>query len=171
MHVDDMVVMMQLLDADGDGQVTKLEFGTFYKRLNSCSDASFEAMWTRMDKNGDGVLTLNELCEYYGIDMADCANASKAQRAMDDAMVLEALQVQSIVNEARQKQQQHQKQHRDRLHALAELAEAEEEEEEGDKVSSPTAVTARATATPTFTMQELVRDSKRRGDLAAHHYK
>ena len=171
MNVDDMVVMMQL-DADGDGQVTKLEVGTFYKRLKSCSDAEFEAMWTRMDKNSDGVLTLNELCEYYGIDAGVCANALEAQRGLDDAMVLEALQVQSLVNEARQKQQQHQKQHADRLRALAELADAEDEEND-EQVASPMSVVSRVSATdaPPLTMQELVRDSKRRGDLAAHHYK
>ena len=39
MNVDDMAVMMDLLDADGDGKVSKAEFGAYYKRLHNCEDA------------------------------------------------------------------------------------------------------------------------------------
>ncbi|MBE9636628.1 EF-hand domain-containing protein [Salipiger pacificus] len=42
--------MIKQMDANGDGKVTKAEF-----------DANSRAMFTRMDRNGDGVLSGNEL--------------------------------------------------------------------------------------------------------------
>ena len=105
MNVDDMVVMMSLLDADGDGRVTKQEFGIYYKReVRSCDEKEFEAVWKEIDTDGDGVLSLSELCSFYGIDTGECADAVRAQHGMSDERVLEALAVQSLVNEARQKQ-------------------------------------------------------------------
>lgn len=169
MNVDDMVVMMSLLDADGDGKVTKLEFGVYYKRLRDCDDAAFEAIWREIDADGDGILTLNELCNFYGIDTGDCASALKAHKGMNDDRVLEALALQSLVNEARQREEMQRKAHAARLRALSELADEMNDEEE-DTAPSPTVVTSKMPAASPMTMQELTRMSKARGDLAPHHF-
>lgn len=164
LSMDDMVVMMGLLDADGDGQVSKQEFSVYYKRLKAVSDAEFEAVWREIDKDSDGILTLNELCNYYHIDTGDCVRALASQKEMDDDKLLEALALQSLVNEARQKEEQHKKAHADRLRALSELAD-EMDEEEDDAASSPTSVTT-TQIQPRLTMQEIIRESKRRGDIS-----
>ena len=169
MNVDDMVVMMSLLDADGDGRVTKAEFGVYYKRLKACSDELFEAMWSQIDTNSDGELTLNELCKYYSIDCGLCAKKLSTQKEMDDDKILEALQLQSLLNEARQKQEQQQRVHAERLRKLAIMV-AEEEEDDEEDVSSPMTIKVTSPQQPTITMEEIIRDSKRRGDLAVHHY-
>ena len=161
MDVDDMVVMMNLLDTDGDGRVTKGEFGVYYRRLKDCSDDDFEAAWRQIDADGDGVLTLNELCKYYGIDTRECASRLAEHQALDDEKVLEALQLQSLLNEERMKQLKQQKAHADRLRALSELA----DDVSDDESSSPVSVTA-----PTMTMQDIIRESKRRGDIAARFF-
>ena len=163
-----MVVMMSLLDADGDGKVTKLEFSVYYKRLRACDDAEFESVWREIDADGDGVLTLNELCKFYGIDTGECADALRAQRDMSDERVLEALALQSLVNEARQKQELQRKAHASRLAALSALADEMSDEE--DTAASPTVVTSNMAPEPPMTFQELTRMSKRRGDLAPYHF-
>ena len=102
-----MVVMMNLLDTDGDGTVTKTEFGVYYKRLKDCDNAAFEAVWKEIDTNGDGNLTLNELCDYYGVDQGEAASAlKKFKKEMTDEKVVEALQLQSLLNEEQQRQGQ-----------------------------------------------------------------
>ena len=161
---------MNLLDTDGDGQVTRSEFGVYYKRLKSCSDAEFEAVWKDIDANGDGELTLNELCDYYGVARSDCADAVKAQKSMSDEKVLEALQLQSLLNEVRLKEELQRKKHAERLRALAALI-AEDEDEEGEE-AAPSPVTTKTTSpsSPGMSLSQLISESKRRGDLAAHHY-
>lgn len=150
MQMDDMVALMSLLDADGDGHVSRFEFQTYYQRLKSCSDAAFEAVWTEMDANGDGTLSLSELCAWYGIDNGECQAALRAHKKMDDDRILEALQLQSLVNEERRKQERHQEAHSNRLAALAELA----AEMEDDEVPTPAAPRTAAASSP-LTMQDL----------------
>ena len=161
MNVDDMVGMMMLLDADGDGTVTRDEFAVYYKRLKNCSDAEYEAVWREIDMDGDGTLTLNELCRYYGIDTGECAQSISEHKGLDDDKILEALQLQSLLNEVRQKQQMQQKAHASRLAALSALADEMSDEE---AVPSPTVVTTK------ISLEEITRQSKRRGELAPHFY-
>ena len=71
--VDDVVAMMSVMDADGDGEVTKEEFCSYYQRLKRCGEAELEAQWKRMDVNADGILTVSELCSYHGIDAGQCS--------------------------------------------------------------------------------------------------
>jgi hypothetical protein len=170
LSLDDMVVMMSLLDADGDGKVTKTEFGVYYKRLNAVSDADFETVWREIDSDGDGILTLNELCAFYHIDTGECSQALASQKEMDDDRLLEALALQSLINEARQKEEMHKKAHAERLRRLAELADEMEDDEDVDEAAtSPTSVTT-THAAPSLTMQEIVRESKRRGDIASRFF-
>ena len=170
LSLDDMVVMMSLLDADGDGKVTKTEFGVYYKRLNAVSDADFEIVWREIDSDGDGILTLNELCAFYHIDTGECSRALASQKEMDDDRLLETLALQSLINEARQKEEMHKKAHAERLRRLAELADEMEDDEDADEAAtSPTSVTT-THAAPSLTMQEIVRESKRRGDIASRFF-
>ena len=165
LSLDDMVAMMSILDADGDGVVSRQEFNVYYKRINKqCSAAAFDDVWRAIDADGDGRLTIDELCNFYGIDSSECARKCTAQKSLDDDKLLEALELQSLINEARQKKEMQKKLHAERLRKLAELA-AEDEDED---VSSPTSTTA--VIPPLMTMQELTRQAKRRGDLAAHHF-
>ena len=166
MNVDEMVVMMSLMDTDGNGQVTKSTFGAYYKRLKACSDAEFDSAWRQIDTNCDGVLSLNELCQYYSIPCGECASALAAQKEMDDEKILEALQLQALLNEARLKEEQQKKAHAERLRALAVLADEVSDDEDA---SSPTVVTKARAASP-LTMQDIIRQSKLRGELAPHHY-
>jgi hypothetical protein len=180
MDVDDMVAMMCLLDTDGSGDVTKAEFGVYYKRLKSCDDEAFELAWRKIDANSDGVLSVDELCDYFGVPRSECATKLKEQQRMSDDQILEALQLQSLLNEARAKAQQQQRAHAERLRNLAALAAEMDEQEDVDedettsKVASPTLTTKlkakHFTEASPLTLQDLIRHSKRRGELAAHHY-
>ena len=163
MNVDDMAVMMDLLDADGDGKVSKAEFGAYYKRLHHCEDATVDAVWRAIDRDGDGNLTLKELCDYFGISANECASTMKAQREMDDDRVLEALQLQSLINEERAKQRQQQTAHAARFRALADLAEEMAVEDKGAMASPTVSAKPSATALPPMTMEELTRQARRRG--------
>ena len=99
MNVADMAAMMHVLDADGDGSVSKTEFGIYYKRLKNLDDAAFDAVWNKIDKDGDGNLSVSELCDFYGIDSGACASALQRERnrEMTDDQLLEALQLQSLL--------------------------------------------------------------------------
>ena len=88
LSVDDMVAMMHMLDADGDGTVSKTEFGIYYKRLKGIDDAAFDEVWRKIDTDGDGNLSVNELCAYYGIDSGECNRALQREkkREMSDEL-------------------------------------------------------------------------------------
>lgn len=164
MNVDDMAALMGLLDTDGDGTVTKVEFGAYYRRLKDCSDSEFDRVWSELDSDGDGVLTLKELCAYYCIDAGEATSAIESQKQMSDDKLLEALQLQAIVNEARVAEERQRKMHAERLRKLAELA--DEMEEEDDEISSPKTVAASSRAvaaaesSPTLTLMDLVKESE-----------
>ena len=167
LSVDDMVAMMHMLDADGDGTVSKTEFGIYYKRLKGIDDAAFDEVWRKIDTDGDGNLSVNELCAYYDIDSGECNRALQREkkREMSDEQLLEALQLQSLLNEERQRQEQLRKTHAARLKALAELVEEEDDDDDEQPVSSPDTVIAPTIAASPMTMKDLIRDSKRRGDI------
>ena len=171
MDVDNLVSLMTLLDVDGDGTVRKDEFGIYYRQLKDLSNEEFEAVWKEMDANGDDELILQELSAYYGVDSDLCAKRKKEQTLEDDRL-LELLQLQSLLTESRLKREAQQKAHADRLRALAELADETAEEEEAAAVPSPTSVIDAAIARPgsSLTLQDVIRDSKRRGDLASRFF-
>lgn len=97
--LDDLVDMMDLLDSDGDGEVTKEEFKTMFCRVNRLTDAQFENEWVKIDTNGDGNLQMNELCDYYGVNVNDVENNVAERRAMSDEKILELLQMQAELQE------------------------------------------------------------------------
>ena len=62
--------------------------------------AEYDALWTKIDKDGDGNLDQMELAAFFGFnfdllakDMSDIAAAEAAMAEMDDDQILEALQV------------------------------------------------------------------------------
>ena len=169
--VDDVVAMMSVMDADGDGEVTKEEFCSYYQRLKRCGEAELEAQWKRMDVNADGILTVSELCSYHGIDAGQCSEALQRQRGMDDEQTLLILQREYEVNESRVKEEERQRTHANRLRALAELAAAASDGEDGvaGDVASPTTASNVKSSSP-LTMADIMRDSKRPGDLASQFY-
>lgn len=61
--------------------------------------ADYDALWKRIDKDGDGNLDQMELAAFFGFDydklakdMNDVAAAEAAMAEMDDDQILEALQ-------------------------------------------------------------------------------
>mmetsp|Transcript_64466 Transcript_64466/g.127328 ORF Transcript_64466/g.127328 Transcript_64466/m.127328 type:complete len:383 (-) Transcript_64466:269-1417(-) len=93
---DDLVDMMHLLDSDGDGTVTKDEFKEFFMRLKGWTeDERFQKEWKRIDNNGDNILQLSELCDYYGVSTKAVEAGCARRRDMTDDEVLEALQRQA----------------------------------------------------------------------------
>ena len=139
-------------------------FGIYYKRLKDLDDAAFDHVWSQIDGDGDGILTVGELCRYYKIDAGECSTALQRTRGqeMSDEKLLEALQLQSLLNEERQRQEQQRKTHAARLKALAELV-AEEDDEE-DETPSPVVVTS------ALTLKDVIRESKRRGEISSRFF-
>jgi hypothetical protein len=132
-----------------------------------CDDATFDAAWKRIDANSDGRLSVNELCDYFGVPRAEAQAKMKAQKSMSDEQVLEALQLQSLLTEARLKEQQQQQAHEARLRNLAALAAEIEDEDEGEEIEAtkvstltPTATKKKATGASPLTFEELIRNSK-----------
>ena len=122
-----------------------------------------------MDADGDGILTVRELCTYHGLDPERCTEALSAMRRMDDEQTLQALQREYELNEVRVKEEQRQRAHANRLRALAELAAAASDDEDGDGRVASTPTTAMASKA-SLTMADILRESKRRGDLASRFY-
>ena len=103
---DEVCDMMLLLDSDGDGEISKAEFGTFFRRAHPMSDAEYEKLWESIDRNGDGSLQFEELCLHYKLDFSQTQEDLKSAKDMDDDMILQALQLQTVLLEERQKREQ-----------------------------------------------------------------
>ena len=89
--------IMAMLDKNKDGKVTAVEFKVPWMKLfPKLKDADFEEAWKKIDENGDGELSMEELATYYGFDLT--ANAMKEEE-MDDAKILEMLQMQAALVE------------------------------------------------------------------------
>ena len=57
--------LMQELDRDGDGQVTKAEFRVLFQ--SQFPNDLFEPVWREIDKDGDGSLSMAELADHFGM--------------------------------------------------------------------------------------------------------
>ena len=89
-----------MLDADGNGEVTKEEFGEFFMRANNIDQEAFDKVWLRIDADGDGHLSFEELCTFYDVDTSKATEKVQARRKMSDDDVLEALQQQTKLADA-----------------------------------------------------------------------
>lgn len=86
--------MIKTLDADGDGEVSKDEYEDVYRSMfPQVSHERFGAVWSAMDKDNDGNLTVQELAEYYGFNLA-----TGAANEMTDEQILETLQMQAALD-------------------------------------------------------------------------
>lgn len=98
MSIDEaqLKTMMSQLDEDGNGNVTKDEFRTPYKKLfPKTTDKEFDALWAKIDQDSSGTLELKELAKYYGYDL----DKLKDDQEMSDEQILEALQMQAALAE------------------------------------------------------------------------
>jgi Ca2+-binding EF-hand superfamily protein len=103
---DDMVEMMAVLDADGDGEVTKQEFKEWYQvhvsvKGAKLSDEEFEKVWKKIDEDGDGKLQQSELCKYFKISFDKSKQEHVRRKSMTDMDTLEALTLQTQLLEAK----------------------------------------------------------------------
>ena len=48
---DDLATMLDLLDSNGDGEVSKEEFKSFFIRINRMNDEAFDKEWKKIDRN------------------------------------------------------------------------------------------------------------------------
>jgi len=86
--------MIHQLDKDGDGEVSKDEYEVVFRAMfPQVSHERYEAIWTRMDRDGDGNLTVHELADYYGFDL-DRGVANE----MTDEQILETLSMQAALD-------------------------------------------------------------------------
>ena len=110
MTKEDLVVMMNIMDADGSGEVERNEFEEFYRRMYpKMSDPEFDSLWKVIDKNGDNNLSFDELCEHFGVDLAEANDARIEQLSMTDEKILEALQLQAVLDEEMKKREEAEK--------------------------------------------------------------
>jgi len=97
---DDLERMMEDLDADGNGTVTKDEFKVAYlKVFNKMTDKDFETQWKKIDADNSGSLSLEELAKYYGFSLSALSRGGKGDDEMSDEQILEALQMQTALAE------------------------------------------------------------------------
>ena len=89
------VDMMKALDKDGDGQVDKGEFKSAYvktysTRGTSVTDADYDKVWAKIDIDGSGDLSIEELTKFFGFD-----NDKETSEDMSEDQILAALSMQS----------------------------------------------------------------------------
>lgn len=69
--------MIKSLDKDGDGEVSMNEYEDVYRSMfPQVTHERFLAVWSKMDKNGDGNLTVQEVCARAHIWSFRLSNAS-----------------------------------------------------------------------------------------------
>jgi len=97
--------MMDSMDKDGDGTVTKAEFKIPWKKIfPKMSEQDFEGAWATIDRNGDGELSLRELADHYGYQLSPSGKRA-GDADMTDEQILEALQMQQAMEDLRLEQE------------------------------------------------------------------
>lgn len=85
--------MIEEMDSDKSGTVTKNEFEVVYKKMfPKTTNTEFDKVWDDIDENKDGDLQVWELAKYYGFswDGETCAE-------MTDEQILQVLQMNSLL--------------------------------------------------------------------------
>jgi len=103
--------IMDTLDIDGDGDVSKDEFMVPWMKLfPKLHRADYEKVWKEIDKDESGTLSLPELAAYYGFNLSPSAKRAGDQTAnMTDEQILEALQLSAALQELAEEKAQRQK--------------------------------------------------------------
>ena len=108
-------MMIEQLDVNHDGIISKEEFKVPYMRLKKdLTDAQYDVLWKeQIDKNGDGELSVQELAAVFGFNLSPNAiRKGTAADDMTDEQIMEALQMSAALQEiaaekeARQKQKE-----------------------------------------------------------------
>lgn len=86
-------ILFESVDEDGDGRITKMELANFMKKLNlSAAADQVQSILESADENGDGVLDFQEFVKLYHSVMktVDCEDASGGE---DEQGLLDAFSV------------------------------------------------------------------------------
>ena len=114
--------IMEALDVDGDGDVSKEEFMVPWMKLfPKLTRADFDKVWKGIDRDESGTLSLPELASYYGFNLSPSAKRAGDQTAnMSDEQIMEALQMSAALQEIAAEKEARQKQkEQDELDAVA----------------------------------------------------
>lgn len=96
----DMLEMWACLDGDGDGEVSKAEFKIWYQgnmkngEGGAPTDDAFEKLWKKIDRDGDGILSMGELCSFFGISFGAVQADLDVRKNMSDEEIMEAIAMQ-----------------------------------------------------------------------------
>jgi ankyrin repeat protein/Ca2+-binding EF-hand superfamily protein len=103
--------IMDALDVDGDGEVSKEEFKTpWLKLFPKMKEADFEKVWVEMDTDKSGTLDMGELAAYYGFNISPSAKRSGGgAEEMSDEQIMEALQLAAALEEMEKEKEQRKK--------------------------------------------------------------
>mmetsp|Transcript_14004 Transcript_14004/g.29555 ORF Transcript_14004/g.29555 Transcript_14004/m.29555 type:complete len:358 (+) Transcript_14004:3-1076(+) len=95
-----LVQIIENLDADRNGRVSKDEFRLPYMKLfPKMTLAQYDEVWKKIDLNGDGSLSVTELGAYYGFHLSPNGVRGSSQEEMSDEQIMEALKLQSTLAE------------------------------------------------------------------------
>ena len=114
--------IMETLDIDGDGDVSKEEFMVPWMKLfPKLHRADYDKVWKEIDKDCSGTLSLPELASYYGFNLSPSAKRAGDQTAnMTDEQIMEALQLSAALQElAEEKEQRRKDKEKEELDAVA----------------------------------------------------
>ena len=96
------LMMIEQLDVNHDGIISKEEFKVPYMRLKKdLTDAQYDVLWKeQIDKNGDGELSVQELAAVFGFNLSPNAiRKGTAADDMTDEQIMEALQMEAAMYE------------------------------------------------------------------------
>ena len=96
------LMMIEQLDVNHDGIISKEEFKVPYMRLKQeLTDAQYDVLWKeQIDKNGDGELSVQELAAVFGFNLSPNAiRKGTAADDMTDEQIMEALQMEAAMYE------------------------------------------------------------------------
>jgi len=123
---DTLLQIMEQLDKDGDGTVTKDEFKVPWMKLfPKLTATDFDVAWEKIDLDQSGTLSLNELATHYGFNLSPNAQRTGAGDAdMTDEQILEALQMATTLADMQAEQDQRKKEKEEEAKKKAEEEEA-----------------------------------------------
>ena len=91
--------MIRMMDKDGDGTVDESEFKSVYMALKpETTPEEFTALWAKIDDDGSGELSVEELATYYGFSL-DGSSGDGTANEMTDEQILEALALNAKIAE------------------------------------------------------------------------